>query len=161
MKERVQPAWRAARLRWLAVPALSVDFRCRPYRRWSDQRVLSPSSPGHWWLLFGSRSTSTPVCRHTQAQYPVINSKGFVGLPPITWFTLNFLSTNSISRVCVLCSYVKRFFYALICLQSYIRFLTIVYRPISIVWLRFVNLLLNSWLIDYWLDKTAFRNAGG
>ena len=36
----------------------------------------------------------------------------------------------------------KRFFYALICLQFYICFLTIVY--ISIVWLRFVNLLLNS-----------------
>jgi len=62
-----------------------------------------------------------------------------------TWFTLNFLSTNSISRVCVLCSYVKRFFYALICLQFYICFLTI-------VWLRFVNLLLNSWLTDWLID---------
>jgi len=62
-----------------------------------------------------------------------------------TWFTLSFLSTNSISRVCVLCSYVKGFFYALICLQFYICCLTIVH--ISIVWLRFVNLLLNSWLI--------------
>jgi len=69
-----------------------------------------------------------------------------------TWFTLNFLSTNSISRVCVLCSYVKRFFYALICLQFYICFSTIVYIYCFVaVCQPFIKLMID-WLIDWLLE---------
>jgi len=124
--------WHVTNTQWLSEnvwrPAL-----CQSNRQLSTSSTRSAASSTRTTLLSRERSHNYHLPDHAST---LMDNNVFIRMlykdlgrsqSCWTWFTLNFLSTNSISHVCILCLYVKWFFYALICLQFYICFLTIVF----------------------------------